>query len=92
MKITLTDQLSFFFIVKRGRSKEKHYGVIFTCLVIRAVHIEVAPDLSTSSFINAIFRFIARRGKPMKIRWDNGTKFVGAKKQLDQMIDEKSVE
>ena len=80
------------FFVKRGRTKEKHYGVIFTCLVIRAVHIEVAPDLSTNSFLNAIFRFIARRGKPKKIRCDNGTNFVGAKKQLDQMIDKEAVE
>ena len=48
------------FFVKRGRSQEKHYGVIFTCLVIRAVHIEVAPDLSTTSFINSISRFISR--------------------------------
>ena len=48
------------FSVKRGRSIVKRYGVIFTCLIIRAVHVEVAHSLDTSSFINALRRFIAR--------------------------------
>ena len=35
------------FDIKRGRSLVKRYGVIFTCLVIRAVRIEVASSLDT---------------------------------------------
>ena len=31
--------------VKRGRSKVKRYGCVFSCLAIRAGHIEVASDL-----------------------------------------------
>ncbi|XP_063971206.1 uncharacterized protein LOC135157932 [Lytechinus pictus] len=46
--------------VKRGRSMVKRYGVIFTCLAIRAVHIEMASSLDTDSCIDAIRRFIAR--------------------------------
>ena len=68
--------------VKFGRSIAKRYGCVFTCLTMRAVHIEIAHSLDTQSFINALRRFIARRGKPLKIFSDNGTNFVGAEKVL----------
>ena len=66
------------FYVKVGRSQVKRYGVIFTCLTIRAIHLEVAVDLSTDAFINALRRFLARRGQISKIRCDRGTNFMGA--------------
>lgn len=75
------------FEVKSRRSIMKRYGVIFTCLAIRAVHIEVASSLDTDSFINALRRFIARRGQVMEIRSDNGTNFVGAERELRQAIE-----
>lgn len=53
------------FSIKSGRSTVKRYGVIFTCLNIRALHLEVAYSLDTDSCINSIRRFIARRG-PVK--------------------------
>jgi hypothetical protein len=53
----------------------KHYGCIFTCLRYRAVHVEVAKDLSMDSFISTVTRFIARRGPPRIIYSDNGTNF-----------------
>ena len=75
-------------MVKRARSRVKRYGVIFTCLVVRAVHIEVAYSLDTDSFINALRRFIARRGTPKEIRSDNGTNFTSAKSELKHLIRE----
>ena len=57
-------------------------GVIFTCLVIRAIHIEVIHEMSSSSFINALRRLIALRGDVKLIRSDCGTNFVGAAKEL----------
>ncbi len=70
------------FDVKRGRSTVKRYGVLFTCLTIRAVHIEVADSLDTDSCINALRRFISRRGQVSVMRSDNGTNFVGAEREL----------
>ena len=47
------------FLVKEGRKELKRWGVIFTCLASRAVHLEVAVNLSTSAFINVLRRFLA---------------------------------
>ena len=74
---------------KRTRSNQataKRYVALFTCLTTRAVHLEIAGDLSTDAFILALRRFISRRGKVNIIRSDNGTNFVGASKELKQAI------
>jgi len=54
------------------------WTLLFTCLVIRALHIEVNEDISSSSFICALRRFIALRGPVKEIRSDRGTNFVGS--------------
>ena len=48
--------LDFFgpFQVRCGRSLVKRYGIIFICLAIHAVHIEVAFSLDTDSFLLAL--------------------------------------
>ena len=46
------------FLVRRGRATAKRYGVLFTCLAICAVHIEVVHSMDTESFINALCHFI----------------------------------
>ncbi|XP_075150403.1 uncharacterized protein LOC142224509 [Haematobia irritans] len=65
-----------------NRHTEKRYGALFTCLTIRAVHVEIVHTLSTASCILAIRNFIARRGAPREIFSDNGTNFVGAEREL----------
>ncbi len=66
----------------------KRYGVLFTCLIVRAIHIEVASSLDTESFINALRRFVARRGHPEEIRSDNGENFVKGERELRQMVND----
>ena len=74
--------------VKEGRKQLKRYGVLFTCLCSRAIHLEVSNTLSTDSFINAYRRFIGRRGPVRQLRSDQGTNFVGAMNELQQALSE----
>lgn len=64
----------------------KRYGVLFTCLTSRAVHIEVAHSLDTSSCINALCRFLSRRGQVSVLQLDNGTNFIGAERELKESL------
>ena len=74
------------FEIKRGRTMIKRYGVIFTCLAVRAVHLEVLSSLDTDSFVHALRRFVARRGQVLELRSDNGTNFVGAMRELREAV------
>lgn len=56
---------------------------MITCLVIRAVHIEILEEMTSSCFINALRRFCAIRGEVKLIRSDCGTNFVGSVKDLN---------
>ncbi|XP_055906876.1 uncharacterized protein LOC129942102 [Eupeodes corollae] len=78
--------------VKVGRHSEKRWGVLITCLTIRAVHIEVAFSLSADSCIMAIKRFISRRGWPLEIFSDNGTNFRGASVELKEAVNKIEVD
>ncbi|XP_072932283.1 uncharacterized protein [Epargyreus clarus] len=69
-----------------GRRREKRWGALFTCLTTRAIHLELAASLSTSSMIMALRRMAARRGSPRVIFSDNGTNFVGANNELKNEI------
>lgn len=64
----------------------KRYGVVFTRLTVRAVHIEVASSLDTDSCIHALRWFIARRGQVRLIRSDNGTNFVGTEREVREAV------
>lgn len=60
----------------------KAYICLFVCFATKAVHIELASELTTEAFLAALRRFIARRGSINEIHSDCGTNFVGAKRKL----------
>lgn len=72
------------FMIKEGRKELKRYGVLFTCLGCRAIHVETANSLETDSFINCLRRFISLRG-PIR-QSDRGTNFVGAENELNKAV------
>ena len=71
----------------RGSSVKIYVG-LFVCLVVKAVHLEVVADLSSVACINAVKRFVARRGRVLELHCDNATAFVGADRELRTMRKE----
>ncbi|XP_062558025.1 uncharacterized protein LOC134222898 [Armigeres subalbatus] len=61
-----------------GRRKEKRWIAVFTCMAVRAVHLEVVHSLSTQSCLMALRRLSCKRGAPEQIFSDNATCFRGA--------------
>jgi len=74
--------------IKTGKLVENRYGVIFTCLTTRAVHLELSSSLSTDSCIMAIRRMISRRDYPVEMFSDNGTNLKGTEQELKREINE----
>lgn len=71
-----------------GAANAKRWGLVFTCLSSRAIHIEVLEAMDTSAFICALRRFFALRGHAKLLRCDRGTNFVGAKTELKDASSE----
>lgn len=63
------------------------YICLFVCFSTKAVHLELASDLSTEAFIAAFRRFVARRGHCAHLYSDCGTNFVGANRRLSELQD-----
>ena len=76
-----------FYITER-RKELKRYGVLFTCLASRSVHLETANSLTADSFIDALRRFISLRGPIRTLRSDRGTNIVGGMNQLKDALNE----
>ncbi|XP_075157839.1 uncharacterized protein LOC142231104 [Haematobia irritans] len=66
----------------RGSKISKGYVCLFVCFATKAIHLEATSSLSTSTFLAAFQRFIARRGCPLNIYSDNGKNFVGASREI----------
>ena len=73
------------FYIRDGRKEVKRYGVLFTCLNSRAVHLETANSLEAGAFINAFRRLQSLRGPVRTLRCDRGTHFVGGHNELKQV-------
>lgn len=75
----------------RSKTRAKGYVAVFVCMVTRAIHLECAEDLSTEKFIDALQRFMSRRGVCKEIWSDNGTNFHGASNCWLQAIRSDSI-
>lgn len=56
----------------KKRTIGKTYGVIFNCLGIRVVYIDLVVDYSIEKFFMVLRRFVFIRGYFLKLYFDNG--------------------
>lgn len=70
-----------------NNSKESKVWIcLYTCCIVRAIHLEVVPHLTTQSFIWCFKRFTARRGFLVEMISDNGKTFKVATKLLLDIV------
>lgn len=56
---------------------------IFTCITIKAIHLELIEGMTSEQFLLALRRFVACRGKPNEIISDNATHFKVTRNTVD---------
>ena len=76
---------------KTQKGMRKCYIALFSCSVSRAVHLELAYDLSTPTFICCLRRFCAGRGVPLIVVSDNAKTFKAAARFLKKLKTDNDV-
>ena len=65
---------------------KKFYFLLFTCAVVRAVHVELVDSMSVDDCVMAIRRFCARRGMVNTFYSDNAKTFIGVSKLMHSVF------
>ncbi|XP_063387436.1 uncharacterized protein LOC134673395 isoform X2 [Cydia fagiglandana] len=70
----------------RGLRTFKSYICVFVCTATKAVHLELASELTTEAYLAALRRFISRRGRCSRLISDQGRNFIGASNMLQEFM------
>ena len=73
---------------REGSANCKRWGLVFTYLSRRAVHIEVLESMDTGPLICALGRFFTLCGPVSLPRCDRGTNFIGGKLEREDALKE----
>ena len=73
------------YTIRHGRrySRTEASICVFVCMATKAIHLELVQEMTTVDFIRCLRRFIARRGCPKSLHCDNGSNFLGARRELE---------
>ena len=71
--------------IKTKGDTQKVMVCLYTCLITRAVRLELMQDMSAYQFLLGFRRFIARHGKPNKVISDNASQFKLAADTVDKL-------
>ncbi|XP_064635216.1 uncharacterized protein LOC135492597 [Lineus longissimus] len=82
---TFVDYLGPINVKLNRNTVSRGYGALFTCAVVRAVHVTCVQDLTTEAFLMELDHFVAIRGAPAHMRSDNATCFRGADNTINDL-------
>ncbi|KRX69693.1 hypothetical protein T06_16732 [Trichinella sp. T6] len=80
------------FVRATRKTTSPRYVCLITCMVSRAVHLELVPEMSTVWVLQALRCFMARRGRPAVIQTDNFRSFQSAAAELRRLWQEIDVD
>jgi hypothetical protein len=90
--ITGVDFAGPLYVRSSSGSQSKVWICLYTCCVVRAVHLDLVPDMSTQTFLRSFKRFAARRGLPCRVISDNGKTFKAAAKTIQAVVGHQDVQ
>ena len=65
---------------------------LYTCCSTRAVHLDLVPDMTATTFLRSFRRFTARRGIPSRVISDNAKTFKSASSTIREIIENPETE
>ena len=78
-------------ITNPDQTISKYYFCLFTCAATRAIHLELARDMTAATFLQLLRRFVARRSCPSTLISDNGKYFTANADFIRRLQDDPSV-
>ncbi|MCG7892044.1 MAG: hypothetical protein N0C80_17530, partial [Candidatus Thiodiazotropha endolucinida] len=72
--------------IKIADGSKKVWICLFTCLVTRAIHLELVQDMTSDEFLLCFRRFISQRGCPTEITSDNAMYFKATSQTLNSAL------
>ena len=89
-KVTGTDYAGPVYC-KVKTKQTKTFILLFTCSITRAVHLEILPNQTTSEFIKAFKKPIARSGSPNIVFSGNARNYAAAAKWIQNIRERRTI-
>ena len=83
---TAIDYTGHIFVEDASGNMQKMYIVLYTCLAIRSIHLDLVPDLTLKSFLQSFRRFCSTHGVPDSLYTDNAKQFLASQKVLSNIF------
>lgn len=89
---TAVDFAGPIYIMGGEKSSSKVWIALFTCCVVRAVHLELVCDMTAMTFVHCLKHFAARRGLPKRFLPDNAKTFKATDKLMKTILNQREVQ